>query len=371
MKTTAFIKLTAFQVFAASLLLACALSAPARGQSPPPAARKFDEFSTGTGGPYARWSSYEGVRKELEKRIRLYVAHLRKEGARPYVITYGPRVVEYEYHDRSVASLRAGTLWPHLTGAGFDWRHINWVNGGFREHAATELWVVPPGAQPPCPTPTVRPEAVAYCPRVRVEGATYVPRPSAPLRFKAVVNVNVKQVRPTFSWHVSQGEIVGGQGTEAVTVALPQGASGEVVAKVEAHGYSLECPVESSVANAKTAVGVSHFKLDEFGDIRVGDTKARLDNLAIELQNDPTLQAHLVVYGGRTGPRGQAARRALQMKNYLVDSRGIDPARVITIEGGFRDELSGELWLSPLGTPAPPARPTIDGGYVRPKEAVR
>jgi len=144
-----------------------------------------------------------------------------------------------------------------------------------------------------------------------------------------------------------------------------------VVAKVEAHGYSLECPVESSVANAKTAVGVSHFKLDEFGDIRVGDTKARLDNLAIELQNDPTLQAHLVVYGGRTGPRGQAARRALQMKNYLVDSRGIDPARVITIEGGFRDELSGELWLSPLGTPAPPARPTIDGGYVRPKEAVR
>ena len=364
-------KPNAFQVFAAALILACAFSAPARGQSPPPSARKFDEFSTGIGGPYARWYSHEAVQKELERRIRLYVAQLRREGARPYVITYGARVVEYEYHSRSVAGLRASSLWPHLTGAGVDWRHINRVNGGFREHAATELWIVPPGAQPPCPTPTVRPEIVAYCPQVRVEGSTYIPNPSAPLHFKAVVNVNVKQVNPTFSWQVSQGEIVEGQGTDTITVGLPQGASGEVVAKVEAHGYSLECPVESSVANAKTAVGATHFKLDEFGDIRIGDTKARLDNLALELLNDPTLQVHLVVYGGRTGPRGEAARRALQLKTYLVSTRSIDPARVITVEGGFRDELSGELWLSPLGAPAPPARPTIDDGYFRPKGGVK
>lgn len=366
-------KPTASRIFAACLLLvACAMQHAARGQSRQPSARKFDEFITeGSGAIRHRWGDAEAGRKELTARLRLYAAQLRKEGARPYLITYGPRVVEWSHGDRSVAGRNASALWPELTGAGFDWQHINWVNGGFREEAATELWVVPPGAQPPCPTPAVRPDEVAYCPGVWVRGSAYIPRPSGPLSFKAAVSVNAGKVSPTFAWTVSQGRIVEGQGTDTIAVELPEGASGEVLARVELQGYSLECPVGSSAAYAKTTVGVTHFKLDEFGDIRQGDTKARLDNLAVELQNNPALQVHLVVYGGRNGSRGQAARRALQLKTYLTDTRSIDAARVFTVEGGFRDELSAELWVSPLGTPAPPARPTIDEGYVTPKGDVR
>jgi hypothetical protein len=357
------------------LLLACAVGFTASAQSRQPVARKFDEFTAGTGGAnrgawYGRFED-EAERKELETRLRRYAAQLRKEGARPYAITYGPRVVAWEIYGRSVAGMRAGGLWPYLTGAGFDWRQINWVNGGFREEAATELWVVPPGAQPPCPTPTVRPEDVAYCPFVRVKGATYVPAPPGPLGFNATVSVNVNKVSPTFNWSVSKGRIVKGQGTDSIEVELPPGASGEVTARVEVGGYSLECPAASSTDNAKTTVGVEHFKLDEFGNINSEDTKARLDNLAVELQNDPTLQTYLVVYGGRTGPRGQAERRAQILSNYLTESRGVDPARVRTVVGGFRDELSGELWLSPLGAAAPPSRPTVDEAYVTTKEGVR
>jgi hypothetical protein len=365
-------KPTASRIFAACLLLACASQYAALGQSRQPAARKFDEFTTDRGGVLRHhWGDAEAGRKELTARLRLYAAQLRKEGARPYAITYGPRVVEWHHSGRSVAGMNASGLWPDLTGAGFDWRHINWVNGGFREQATVELWIVPPGAQPPCPTPAVRPEDVAYCPRVSLRGSPYIAKPSGPLSFKASVGVNVEKVSPTFAWSVSQGRIVEGQGKDTIAVELPPGASGEVVAKVELQGYSLECPVEALATYWKTTVGVTHFKLDEFGDIRQGDTKARLDNFAIELQNDPTLQAHLVVYGGRNGPRGQAARRALQLKTYLTDTRAIDPARVFTVEGGFRDELSGELWLSPLGSPAPPVRPTIDESYFTPKGDVR
>ena len=39
-------------------------------------------------------------------------------------------------------------------------------------------------------------------------------------------------------------------------------------------------------------------KIDEYGNIRFNDEKARLDNFAIELQNDPTAQGYLVCYGG-------------------------------------------------------------------------
>lgn len=362
-------KPTASRILAACLLLlACAPRPPARGQTPLPAARKFDEFTAGRGGVLKRrWrGDDEAERRELTERFRLYAGQLKKEGARPYAITYGPRVVGWEIYNRSIAGMRAADLWEYLTPAGFDWRHINWVDGGFREEAATELWVVPPGAQPPCPTPTVRPEEVAYCPHVGAGGRLYVPEPSGPLSFTASLNVNGGKVSPTFVWRVSAGRIVGGQGTDTIAVELPPGTRGEVAARVEAHGYPLECPAESTAAYAKTTVGVTHFKLDEFGDIRQGDTKARLDLLALELMNDPALQVHLVVYGGRRGPRGQAARRAQWLKDYLVRTRGLEPARVIAVEGGFRHELSGELWLSPVGAPAPPVRPTTDGGYAGP-----
>ena len=114
----------------------------------------------------------------MKHRLALYAAELRRAGARPNAITYVPRVVEWKSLCRSIAVKGASSQWPLLTGLGFDWRHINTVNGGFREEAATELWIVPPGAQPPCPTPGVRPEKTAYSPFVRGEGAAHTPNPT-------------------------------------------------------------------------------------------------------------------------------------------------------------------------------------------------
>jgi hypothetical protein len=49
----------------------------------------------------------------------------------------------------------------------------------------------------------------------------------------------------------------------------------------------------------------------------------------------------------------------------MVQTRGIDASRVITVDGGHRAETEGELWLSPAGAGAPPLRPTIDAKYVK------
>jgi hypothetical protein len=336
------------------------------GQSPEPKARKFDEFTIGSGSPtWRQWWNRKDEEKELKIRFARYAIQLRREGARPYAITYSPRVVEWEIYNRSIAKMRAGALWE-MTGLGSDWKHINVVDGGFREVASTELWIVPPGAQPPCPTPTVEPKDVAYCPFVRVSSS----KADSPIEFKANVEVNDKKVQPTFLWKVSQGVIVHGQGTNTIAVELPTGTSGELVAKVELSGYSLECPVEATSAISKTTFGVHHFKFDEFGNINCEDEAARLDNLAITLMNDPTLQVHIVMYGGRVSPRNQALARAARMKSYLVHTRGIEQGRVIIIDGGYRNELSGELWLSARGTKAPVAIPTIDKRYVQIKGQV-
>lgn len=343
---------------------------PARAQSQSQA-RKFDEFTEGIGSLDRRLGTYEKHEQEEKKRIAAYARELRRVGARPYAITYSPRIVPWEIYDRSIAEMRASSLWTAGLSAYFDWRNINVVNGGFREVAATELWIVPPGAQPPCPTPTVKAADVAYCPNVRIGGVPYVPPPGSSLTFRAKLNVNSDKVKPRFDWHVSMGEIVAGQGTDSITVAVPENTKGEVVARLKLEGFSLECPAQATTATARTAVGVSHVLLDEFGNIQEEDEKARLDYLAITLQEDPRLQIHIVFYGGRFSQPNEALRRAERAKDYLVKTRGLEADRVLPVDGGYRDEISGEYWLSLRGTEAPASRPTIDPKFVKPRRRMR
>ena len=106
-------------------------------------------------------------------------------------------------------------------------------------------------------------------------------------------------------------------------------------------------------------------KFDEYGNIARNDVKARLDNFAIELQNDPGAQGYIIAYGGRRGPAGEAQTRADFAQNYLVNTRGIDAGRLVTVDGGFREEATTELWIVPSGAPPPTASPTVDASEVQ------
>jgi len=112
-------------------------------------------------------------------------------------------------------------------------------------------------------------------------------------------------------------------------------------------------------------------QFDTYGRIARNDEKARLDNFAIQLQNDPGAQGYIITYGGRRGPAGEAQTRADFAKNYLVNSRGIDPGRLMTVDGGFREEATTELWLVPSGATAPTASPNVDASEVQTTRAPR
>ncbi len=96
------------------------------------------------------------------------------------------------------------------------------------------------------------------------------------------------------------------------------------------------------------------------------DQKARLDNLGVELQNDPTATTYIIAYGGRTSPVGQADRLGARARDYLVTTRGIDQSRITVVNGGFREEDCVELWIIPSGATPPQATPTVQAGDVRP-----
>lgn len=91
---------------------------------------------------------------------------------------------------------------------------------------------------------------------------------------------------------------------------------------------------------------------DEFGALGYCDLTARLDNFAIQLQKSPKTQGFLLAYA----PPGAGERILDSLKNYLVNSRGIDENRLTTVYGGRNKELSelkAQLWIAPQGVSGP------------------
>lgn len=157
---------------------------------------------------------------------------------------------------------------------------------------------------------------------------------------------------PVYNWTVSAGTIVEGQGTNTIKVNTTGLAGQTVRASLLMPGYgSLVCSAECGVSMPVPKI-VSR-KFDEFPDISRNDEKARLDNLVIELQNDPTATAYVVVYPGRGGKRGDVQHHASRIVEYLVHSRGLDAHRIVTLVGSPREELFVELWITPQGATPP------------------
>lgn len=116
-------------------------------------------------------------------------------------------------------------------------------------------------------------------------------------------------------------------------------------------------------------------KVGEYGGIGISTERGRLDNFAHHLRHvDPDAQGYIIAYGGRRGPSDEAQTRADTIRRYLVNARDIDASRLVTVDGGFREKATAELWVVPSGAMPPMASPTIPPPGVqiaRPQSRVR
>jgi hypothetical protein len=342
-------------------------------------ARKFHELELGWGTFTSGRVGWQAAEDELKVHLARYAKQLRRENANAYIIGYGPRVNEWHHTDMPYGQLRASEaereLWRY-----FPYQRTTAIDGGFREKATTELWIVPRGASPPVATPTVTGNEVVHCPDIWVDGPVYAPKPNAPLTFTARVRSRDPNIKPTLVWEISGGTIVSGQGTNTISVELPESTTGKLVTKVMANGYSLACPIWTTTEKFNTVVRIGYFKFDEYDQVCEEDEKARLDHFAIELQKNPDLVAYVIYYGGRCYSsceidyprhrphyprRGETERRAGRIKPYLVETRGLDEDRIFVMDGGFRESWTAELWLVPQGAPPPPLAPTTNAKVIQ------
>jgi len=198
-----------------------------------------------------------------------------------------------------------------------------------------------------CKVPFVCPTVSVSCPNQA--------DPGTPATFNATISPD-PGVPVTYNWSVSAGTITGGQGTNSITVDTTGLGGQTVTGTVSLGGLDPSCTgTTASCSVTITAPAPPAVKFDEYGNIRFNDEKARLDNYAIQLQNQPGSTATIIVYGSCAG---EAQTRGDRARDYLVNTRGIDAGRITVVDGGCRSDLTVQLWIVPAGATAPAADTT-------------
>lgn len=101
-------------------------------------------------------------------------------------------------------------------------------------------------------------------------------------------------------------------------------------------------------------------KFKAFGSFKEGGDNIALDGFAAELREQPWSQAYVIAYAGRKSRAGEAQARAERARDYLMSKHGMEEGRVVTIDGGYREEPTLELFAVPVGATPPSPTPTIN-----------
>ena len=176
-----------------------------------------------------------------------------------------------------------------------------------------------------------------------------------------------------YNWKISPStvRILTGAGSPTITVDSTGLGGQRIVATLTADDGSSDpsCAQSAQAVSVVTPLerkSTISYEFDECKSCTFDDQKARLDNLAVDLQNDPSKRAYIIAYGGRMSPLSQVEVLMSRAREYLVTNRGIDASRLTVVNGGFREEDSVELWVVPSGAAPPRATPTVPASEMKP-----
>ena len=175
-----------------------------------------------------------------------------------------------------------------------------------------------------------------------------------------------------YAWKVTpaSASIINGLGTATLNVDSTGLGGQRITATLTADDGSSDpaCAQSAQAVAMIAAIKMTPIvprKFDECDNCTFDDQKARLDNLGVELQNDPTTRGYIIAYGGRMSPVGQVEKLMSRAREYIVTQRGISASRLTVVNGGYREEDSVELWIVPSGAAAPVAKPTVQAGEIK------
>jgi hypothetical protein len=158
------------------------------------------------------------------------------------------------------------------------------------------------------------------------------------------------------------GNDFNGQGTRKITLDLSRSQTfgvRDVFVSVDVKGIPPHCETGVSRSIRINPECTSPSRFDTYCDLSLRAEESRLDVLARSLKADPNSAAYILAYAGQGACIWEAEWRANRAKKYLVEKRGIKSDRVITMDGGFRENFTIELFVSPRDACGPLHMPTL------------
>lgn len=170
----------------------------------------------------------------------------------------------------------------------------------------------------------------------------------------AAINSGTAPIPLRYEWKISRGTITSGLGTPTITVDSAGLAGGTIEAELDVNDdvYDSKC---RQVITVPTEVGKlppapTPFRCDEFEAGNRDQDKARLDNCVIQVQNTPDAQMYVVIHPGAKKSYDSTAKFYL---DYMVRTRGMDPARIKMVKGDARLKTTVVIWVVPPGATPP------------------
>jgi hypothetical protein len=146
------------RVWSLLIMIICVIVANAQTGTAPSEARMHDEF--GDVGCEDEKVRLDNFANELQNTPEV----------QGYIVFYGGKRHRYPTRHnsrlalprRGEAEARVARLKPYMNSRGIDANRIVVVYGGYRDQWTAELWIVPKGANPPAPTPTIKPQEIRF-----------------------------------------------------------------------------------------------------------------------------------------------------------------------------------------------------------------
>jgi hypothetical protein len=212
------------------------------------------------------------------------------------------------------------------------------------------------GGRPAVPIRTGR-VTVDQCPVLIVSCPTDCVALGDPFQVSGSVTGGDPNKDVTYHWEISDGKIIKGQGTSSITVDS-SGTEGNITSTLTIGGSAVNPECHSTAScTLMTCCEFPPRKFDLYGQIGRASEAQRLNQFVVELENNPSAQGYVMVFGKVGSDPTKITARIHRIGEYLTDKRGIEPGRIVTVDGGFRDQFTVELWLVPQGAKPPVASP--------------
>jgi hypothetical protein len=172
---------------------------------------------------------------------------------------------------------------------------------------------------------------------------------------------NDEIVKPLhFQWSSSKGRIQSGQGTPSITIVglndLDSRSNSLRVDLVVAGGPPELGNEKSCVVRIDPTCSLAPM-IDQYGVSN--DENQHLDRFAERLKaSSPDSIGYMISYAGKNSCIYEASWRVSRALEYLIERHNLPGKRVITVDGGFRDEWTVELFIQTNDTCGPLPTPT-------------